>query len=244
MKGLITAAGLGKRSMASKYYRKELFSVYDFRDGSVVIRPILDAVIYRMKYIGVNEIYIVLDQEDGVTKKFIEDSYPELQIIIQKERRGYGYAVYLAREYMDSPFILNAGDGMIIDPDLEKDILKRYRFGNILVSFRVEDPTKYGVVKMEEDAVVGVVEKPKVPPSNMALAALYILDPSVFNFIDTETTDSELTPAIDAMIRKGVKTDLYEITKDQWISVGQVLKYVDVVNRTYKFATDRMSSVR
>ncbi|KAA8922980.1 nucleotidyltransferase family protein [Thermoplasma sp.] len=243
MKGLITAAGLGKRSMASKYYRKELFSIYDERDGNVVIRPILDAAIYRMRYAGVDDIYVVLDQEDGVTKKFIEESYPDLHIIIQRERKGYGYAVYLARDYINEPFVLNAGDGILIDPDREREIIHGFSGGNLLVAFQVDDPRKYGVLDMQGNTVIGVKEKPENPTSNLALAAFYVLDPSVFDHIDNGQRESELTPAIDATIKMGIRTTAQRIQKDEWISVGQVTSYVDVVNRTYRYAMERTASI-
>ncbi len=239
MDGLITAAGLGLRSMASKYYRKEIFSIYDERDGQIVIRPMLDAVIYRMKYAGIDDIYVVLDHGDGVTKKFIEESYPDLHIIEQRERRGYGYAVYLAKDHINSPFVLNAGDGMLLDPDVEKTIVRSFKGGNLFVAFQVDDPRRYGVLEMSGDTVVGVKEKPERPPSNLALAAFYVLDPSIFDLIDINQKESELTPAIDATIKAGVKTEVRMIRKDEWISVGQVSSYIDVVNRTYSFARER-----
>ncbi|BAB59671.1 glucose-1-phosphate thymidylyltransferase [Thermoplasma volcanium GSS1] len=233
LQGLITAAGLGTRSGASQFYRKEMFSIYDARDGKVVIRPIIDCVIYRMKISGIDDIIVVLDPKDEVTKKYIELSYPDVQIAYQTEKRGYGDAVHSALQFIHGPFLLNAGDGVLFDDNTEKRIVDSYKSGNRLIAFKVDDPRRYGVVEMDENGnIAGLEEKPNLPKSNLALAAIYILDKSVLNEIDTGKANVELTDAIDRTIKKGVKSDVIEIDRSEWISVGLADRYADVVSET------------
>jgi dTDP-glucose pyrophosphorylase len=47
MKAIITAAGFRSRSGLNGVMRKELLSIDDYRDGSIVLRPIIDVLIYN-----------------------------------------------------------------------------------------------------------------------------------------------------------------------------------------------------
>lgn len=241
MKALITAAGQGSRSGLDGKMRKEMLPIYTKRDGRVVLRPILDCVIYSIRNAGVGEIHLVLDWEDTFTREYIEREYPSVNIIFQGERRGFGSAVMLAREYIDDQnFMLNAGDGIILDPSHIEAVtrrMERFPTQNILTLMQVDNPQRYGVASIRnvdsELRVTGVVEKPQSPDSNYALCAFYVLVPEIFRHLNEDRTpERELTPAIQKSIESGTETIGMVVDRKDWISVGVATEYVNILKRS------------
>ncbi|QRF75574.1 Bifunctional protein GlmU [Thermoplasmatales archaeon] len=241
MKALITAAGQGSRSGLDGKMRKEMLPVYTMREGRIVLRPILDCVIYSFLSEGIKEIYLVLDWEDRSTREYVEHEYPEVTIIYQGERRGFGMAVMLARDYIgDESFILNAGDGIVLDQmhiKSVKTMMDKNPDRNILTLMKVDNPKRYGVASVEirgsEIRVRKVVEKPAVPESNYALCAFYALVPEVFDYLDDQRSDEkELTPAIEKTIELGKETSGLLVDRNDWISVGVATEYINILKRS------------
>ncbi len=235
MDGLITAAGLGTRSGTSRFLRKEMLPLYDQRDGKLLLRPVIDCAIYRMKYSGISNIYTIVDPADRVTKDYLEEVFPDVGIIYQHEKKGFGDAVYRARDQIKGNFVLNAGDGVIVDRGIEASIIKSYSGGNLLSVFRVSNPSRYGTVEIKGDSVTDVVEKSSNPPSNLAIAAFYILDGRIFDYIDEDSPNAEISDAIKASIESGIRTRAYELPAGAWISVGIASEYYTTLEKTYRF---------
>jgi glucose-1-phosphate thymidylyltransferase len=49
----------------------------------------------------------------------------------------------------------------------------------------VDDPERFGVARVEGDRVVEIIEKPKNPPSQLAVTGCYLYDARVFDIIKT-----------------------------------------------------------
>jgi len=47
----------------------------------------------------------------------------------------------------------------------------------------VDNPQDYGVAMLEGDRVVNIIEKPKDPPTNLAVIGIYMYDERVFDMI-------------------------------------------------------------
>ncbi len=241
MKAIITAAGLGKRSGLNGLVRKELLNVYDYREKSLVLRPIMDVLINKFNKIGIDRIAVVLDPSDSLSQDYLKSVYPSVKIFFQREKNGFGDAVLSARKFVeDEGFLLAAGDGMILDMERFGALLKeaeRRREWKLFV-MKVEDPSRYGVVSFKNgdslNAVVGVVEKPNVPPSSYALCALYYLPPQIFNFISYKDGKAELTDAIDDAIKGGLKFGTIDVPSASWVSVGRAEDYRTVLEATYQ----------
>lgn len=240
MKAIITAAGLGTRSGLNGVIRKELLNVYDRREGSILLRPLIDVLIHRLTDIGIRDIAVVLDPGDKVAKTYIETVFPTVHFFYQKEKRGFGDAVLTAREFVGKEgFLVAAGDGMILDFSLmQKAIMELEKSGRwTIFVMKVEDPGRYGVavldVKEHHFSVNEVIEKPKNPQSDYAMCALYYLPPEIFQFFHYRDGYAELTEAIDNAIKAGIKFSAIEVPNDQWISVGRAETYISVLSKTY-----------
>lgn len=247
MKAILTAAGLGKRSGLNGLIRKELLNVYDYRDGNLVLRPILDVLITKLVGIGIDEIAVVLDPSDTISRDYLKSTFPSLSIFYQKEKNGFGDAVLAARDFVgDEGFLLAAGDGMVLDIERLETDLKRLEGEKKWTLFVMEvgDPRRYGVAVVRDgkdlSEVTGVVEKPAIPPSNLALCAMYYLPPEIFNFVVYRDGKAELTDAIEGAIRAGVRFGALKIPRTSWVSVGVAEEYRLVLETTYRYSLKKV----
>ena len=246
MRAIITAAGLGKRSGLNGIIRKELLNVYDYREGDLLLRPIVDVLISKLKQIGISEIAVVIDPSDSILRDYLLAVYPSVKLFFQREKKGFGDAVLAAREFIkEEGFFLAAGDGMILDlkrfrVQLEKAEIERKW---TLFVMKVDDPRKYGVAVLNKTErrleVSEVMEKPENPPSDYALCAMYYLPSAVFDFISYKEGKAELTDAISSAIKSGVKFAAVEIPRSSWVSVGLAEDYRLVLEATYRHSKKR-----
>jgi len=246
MKAIITAAGLGTRSGLNGVMRKELLSIYDYRDGSIVLRPIMDVLIYNLERTGVRDIAVVLDREDAISQLYLKETYPSVSIVFQKERKGFGDAILSASDFFDEKgTIVAAGDGIILDFDAAVKTIKEKREEKWrLFVMKVDDPSSYGVAVLNRKKypyrVIEVVEKPSQPKSDFAICAFYYLPREILEFIRYDSKgNAELTDAINEAIKSGIDFSAIEISRDSWISVGKAESYKDVLDRSYDFAVKR-----
>lgn len=90
-----------------------------------------------------------------------------------------------------------------------------------MLVYEVDDPTKFGVVEInEEGTIINIEEKPEHPKTNLVSTGVIVLDKSVFNFPATAHRSGEyfLTNAIEQMIESGVK--FKAIRSSSWLPIG------------------------
>ena len=147
--------------------------------------------------------------------KMLENS--NILWVSQHLPRGFGDAVLTARNFVgDDDFLLVAGDTYIIsenDSFLSRllSIRPRDRHGAALLAQYVEDPRQYGVVVGEPISndvyiVRGVVEKPTIPPSKLAIMPFYVFTSEVMNALSKISPgvggELQLTDAIQKLIEE------------------------------------------
>jgi UTP--glucose-1-phosphate uridylyltransferase len=105
----------------------------------------------------------------------------------------------------------------------------------------VKNPQKYGVIKgyeVERDIfkITGVVEKPKKPPSKLAIIALYILKPIIYKAIENTAPDEngeiQLTDALQLLINW--KCNVYGVKlldNEMRIDIGTAENYLKTLRR-------------
>ena len=189
MKAIIPTAGFGTRLRPFTYsVPKVLLQVAD--------KPILGHIIDKCLATGIDEIAFVVGYLGDAIKKYIAGEYPALRthFVQQPKARGLGHAVYLALDLFKDepdPVLIILGD-TIIDADLS--VLGGAGRGLIGVC-EVEDARRFGVVVLEGDTIVRMVEKADPPPSNLAIVGVYYI-----------TDAGALHAALDANIQEGILT--------------------------------------
>jgi glucose-1-phosphate thymidylyltransferase len=197
----------------------------------VANKPVLFYGIEALVDAGVTEIGIIIAPETGEEiRRAVGDGSDfgaEITYIPQDEPKGLAHAVLTAEDYIGgSPFVMYLGDNLLADGlqglvgafrDSEPDAL-------ILLT-PVEDPSSYGVAELEGEKVVRLVEKPKEPPSNLALVGVYLFGPSIFDAARTLEPswrgELEITEAIQTLIEDGHRVQS-EVVSGWWKDTGQL----------------------
>ncbi len=140
----------------------------------------------------------------------------------QRQTLGLGHAVLCGRSFVgDRPFVVALGDS-IIGMHAESTVVQRMkacfleREAAAVIAFEevpVEEVGQYGIAKPRGDgdifAIDDLIEKPRPEeaPSRLAIAARYVLAPSIFEALARTTPgrggEIQLTDAIRTVIREG-----------------------------------------
>lgn len=223
MKAVIPVAGVGTRLRPHTYTQpKPLIPVA----GKPLIASIIDQLVSDG---GITEFILVIGYLGDKMRNYIEDRYPHLDIkfVYQEARLGLGHAMYTAiSAFDDSDEILIVLGDTIFEGNL-KALLKQPN--SCLGVKKVDDPREFGVVEIGDDGYISrVVEKPRIPKSNMALVGLYkisdvaILIESLRYIVENNilTIDEyQLSDALMRMVEKGVQFTVFEV--DNWYDCGK-----------------------
>ena len=222
MKAVIPVAGAGTNLRPLTYTQpKPLIPVAG--------KPIISFIIDQLQQVGVDDFVFIIGYLGEKIRLFVEESYPKLKktFVYQEERNGLGHAIWTARDAVktaDEIFIV-LGD-TIFDLDLQKMIDEPT---SCLGVHQVIDPRNFGVVEYcDDDYVCKVIEKPRIPKSNMAMVGLYkikevqaLMDAIEYNIENDIRTRNEfqLTDGLMRMIENDVK--FKTISVNNWFDCGK-----------------------
>jgi UDP-N-acetylglucosamine diphosphorylase / glucose-1-phosphate thymidylyltransferase / UDP-N-acetylgalactosamine diphosphorylase / glucosamine-1-phosphate N-acetyltransferase / galactosamine-1-phosphate N-acetyltransferase len=184
----------------------------------------------------VDEAVIIIGFMGGRIKEKFGSSFSGIRLsyVEQKEQLGTAHALLQAEKHLSAAsaanqlkgkFVVLMGDDLYSREDIERCIRHEY----CILGKEVEDPRMFGVIVRERSQsdrgcgrLVGLVEKPAKPPSNLANTALYVLDEKIFPIIKglkkSERGEYEVTDAIAELARK--ETVSVETVKGYWLPVG------------------------
>ena len=231
-KAIIPAAGLGTRFLpVTKAMPKEMLPIVD--------KPTIQYIIEEAIESGIEDIIIVT----GKGKRAIEDHFDhnyelednlmkkekwdllekvkattevELHYIRQKEPKGLGHAVWVARKFIgNEPFAVLLGDDIVQaeTPGLRQLIeqFEETQCSVVGVQQVPENETdRYGIVdpstiEGRRYQVNNFVEKPPLgtAPSNLAIMGRYVFTPEIFDFLEKQEIGAggeiQLTDAIQKL---------------------------------------------
>ncbi|MFN0034041.1 MAG: sugar phosphate nucleotidyltransferase [Saprospiraceae bacterium] len=222
MKVLIPVAGVGTRLRPHTYTQpKPLIPVAG--------KPILCFIIDKFSEVGIKNFVFVIGHLGGKVRHFIEETYPDLhtEFVYQEHREGSAHAVWTAREAIeDEDEIFIAFGDTIFDVDLQQMFDCPH---SCLGVKKVGDPRDFGVAEFgEHGRVTRLVEKPRIPKSNMALVGLYKVrevpallratEHLIQNQIRT-VGEFQLTDALQHMVEQGIHFHTFPV--QNWFDCGR-----------------------
>jgi glucose-1-phosphate thymidylyltransferase len=222
MKAIIPVAGTGARLRPLTYTQpKPLIPVAG--------KPIISFIIDQLTSVGIQDFVFVIGYLGEKIKDYVEQTYPNInkEFVTQEERLGSAHALWVARDNWNkaAEVMVFFGD-VIVDVDFQKVMDMPY---SCLGVKRVATPREFGVVEYDDEQIVSkVIEKPRIPKSDMAMVGFYkiqevtaLAEALEFNISQKILTNGEfpLTDALMRMIEKGVQ--FHTITVDNWFNCGK-----------------------
>ncbi len=222
MKAIIPVAGAGTRLRPLTYTQpKSLIPVAG--------KPIIALIIDQLRSAGVDEFVFIIGYLGEKIKNYVEKAYPKLkkEFVVQDSRQGLGHAIWMTKDVIKNcdEVIIFLGD-TILDLNLKAFMAEPT---SCLAVKRVEDPRNFGVIEIgAEGFVTKVVEKPKIPKSNLAIVGLYKIKevPALLDALDCLIKDDkrthgefQLTDALMKLIGEGYKVSSMKV--DNWFDCGK-----------------------
>jgi glucose-1-phosphate thymidylyltransferase len=224
LKGLILSGGAGTRLRPITHTSaKQLVPVAN--------KPVLFYGIEALVEAGITEIGVIIAPETGGE---IKDAAGDgsafgasLTYIEQEAPLGLAHALLTAEDFLGrTPFVMYLGDNLLRDGIVELvEAFRRNEPDALILLTPVDDPSSYGVAELNGDRVVRLVEKPKDPPSDLALVGVYMFTPAIFeaahSIEPSGRGELEITDAIDRLIESDRRVEPH-IVKGWWKDTGKL----------------------
>jgi glucose-1-phosphate thymidylyltransferase len=224
LKGLILSGGAGTRLRPITHTSaKQLVPVAN--------KPVLFYGIEALVEAGIGEIGIIVAPETGDEIRAAAGDGSkfgaEITYIEQDRPAGLAHAVLTAEDFLGgSPFVMYLGDNLLRNgiTDLV-GAFREHEPDALILLTQVPDPWHYGVAELDGGRVIRLVEKPKDPPSDMALVGVYMFTPAIFpaaRSIEPSWRDElEITDAIQHLIDDGNRVESHTV-RGWWKDTGQL----------------------
>lgn len=225
MKGIILAGGTGTRLYPMTLaMNKQLLHIYD--------KPMIYYPLSTLMLAGIQDILIISSQDSqpNFEKLLGNGNHLGLNISYQQQEKpnGIAEAFIIGEEFISNdPCALILGDNVFHGQGLGK-LLSRcaeLETGAKIFATWVSDPERYGVIDLDKDGNIrGLIEKPKVAPSNWAVAGLYFFDYNVSSIAKSISPSPRGELEILDVIKQYLEEDKLEIEKlgrgYAWLDTG------------------------
>lgn len=223
MKALILSGGKGTRLRPITHTAaKQLVPVAN--------KPILFYAIEAVKDAGITDIGIIVGDTHQEIRSAVgsgEKWGVKVTYIQQEAPLGLAHAVKIAQDFIgDDTFVMFLGDNLIKDgiTGLVNEYKQSGANSQILLA-HVPNPQEFGVAMLEGGRAVKLIEKPKDPPSDLALVGVYMFDSNIFEAVNaiepSARGELEITDAIQYLIDTGRRVESHIIT-GWWKDTGKL----------------------
>ena len=202
---ILPVAGLGTRLRPHTWSRpKPLVSLAG--------KTVLDHVLDRLTPLDIERVVFVTGYLGDQIEAYVRAHYTFDSVFVeQAQPKGQSHAIIEARGKVSGPTMVIFPD-MVFEADMQN--LQSSQIDGAIFVKEVDDPSSFGVVVLEDERIVKLVEKPDVPVSNLAVMGVYYfsqiedLFSAIYRQLDQDIqTKGEyfIADAIQLMIDGGAK---------------------------------------
>ncbi|TSA43419.1 glucose-1-phosphate thymidylyltransferase [archaeon] len=226
LKAVVLAAGKGVR----------LWPLTENRSKHMIPvagKPIVEHVIFAIRSAGIRSIVLVTRYRSELVKKHIGNGSKlgvTVDYVDQPDISGTASAISMAQDQVGSNDFLVAYGDLVVTPRAIKRVVDTYRkkgrkptIGLIPVS----RPESYGMAKVSGDLLTEIIEKPSQSqsPSNLANTGIYVLNPTIFDHLQTTLRSGrgefEITDTISSLAKTGTPVAWARIDPSDWQDIGK-----------------------
>lgn len=190
--------------------------------GKTIIEHLFDL----LKKYGIRDVILSTGYLKEKIREYFEDGGKEginIAYVEENEPLGTAGPLKLAQKYLRSSFIVSNGDELknINIPRMFRLHKRKNALATIALT-TVDDPSQYGVARLDGSRIVEFVEKPTNPPSNLINAGFYIFEPEVIDMI----------PNSYSMLEKDIFPKIAKLGRlrgfpfaGQWFDIGNIDRY-------------------
>lgn len=227
MKGIILAGGSGTRLYPiTKGISKQLMPIYD--------KPMIYYPISTLMEAGIRDILIITTEKDQ--PDFIEllgdgsEFGVNFSYAIQKAPNGLAEAFIIGEKFIGNDACAMALGDNIYFGDKFSDTLKEARDKSYegyasIFGFHVNDPTRFGIMEIDEEGkVLSVEEKPSEPKSEYAITGLYFYPEGVSEYAKnvkpSKRNELEITTLNDMYLKENRLNGILLGSGFTWFDTG------------------------
>ena len=233
MKGIILHGGYGTRLRPLTYSRpKQLLPIANIPMSQYGLSSLVKA--------GISEIAIIIGGENAnKVKEYYKNGEKfnaKITYIYQDEPKGISHAISLCKDFVgNEKFAVFLGDNILVKEISEyvEDFKNSDDEGKILLC-EVPNPQQFGIIDIASDGTIKkIMEKPKNPPTNLAVIGVYFLTPKFFEIIKnlkpSARGELEITDALQLLLDSNYKISYDKIT-NYWKDTGTPSDIIDANN--------------
>lgn len=223
MKGVVLHGGAGTRLRPLTHTGpKQLIPIAN--------KPMSQYAIEALKEAGITEIGVVLG---SLAPEKVQEYYGDgskfgvsITYINQGEPKGIAHAVKLTEYFVgEDPFVVFLADNILkggIRGMVEE--FENSQAAAEIALCPVSNPQSFGVAELKDGRIVRLIEKPKEPPSDLALVGIYLFRKQVFDSIrrlkPSWRKELEITDAIQTLMDDGLEVR-HHLVKGWWKDTGR-----------------------
>ncbi len=223
MKGIVLAGGLGSRlAPLTKITNKHLLPIYK--------KPMIYYPIQMLVDAGIRDIMVVTGGRNaGDFLRLLgngrEFGISRLHYAYQEGEGGIAEALGLAEEFSEGERVVVVLGDNLLQKGIKKGVanFKKQKKGARIFLKEVEHPWEYGIAEIRGNKITRIIEKPKNPPTRLAVIGVYMYPPDVFDIVKrlkpSARGELEITDVNNAYIRRGRME--YDIVEGWWLDAGE-----------------------
>ena len=222
MKGIILHGGHGSRLRPLTHTGpKQLLPIAN--------KPMSEYCVEAIRDCEISEIAIIIG---GIGSNKVKEYYGDgskfnvkITYIEQDTPKGIAHAINLCKKFVgNEKFLVFLGDN-IIQKSIN-DISKKFQSSDndaLILLCEVDNPKQFGIADIKENKIIKIMEKPKNPPTNLAVTGIYFLTPKIFDIFSrlkpSWRNELEITDALQMMLEEKNKVS-FEMITDYWKDTG------------------------